>query len=682
VAYTLQRGSETIDRSMTVGSRADNRALFAAHVGTFILALAFWATGLVLCLFAPMHDARTRLIGMVWLVGGVAMAAGGPGTACLFWGAYTTLEVSWSVLAFLIVTAHLYFPAPVLGPRRRHIAHAFLAIALLLSALVVVEDWVLGLRGLSLPRIHRFSVHSATYTFFFISVLIAVVLLLFSSFVSRDGEVRRQTRIILWGTVLGFGPLFSLTLLPWLLFGPGTEYLDAPYSVLFLVLIPLAYAYVIYQRKLLRVDLVINRLVVSFVLVLLIVAVSIVLLGLVSLAFRFPAQVPLVGGILAALIALPSPALHRAVHRRVNRVLYGCHYDFATVTVRISSELAQTVDRESLTRLLTESLPGQMGIRRAQVFLREDDALVLQQLAPCSIATDDQVCRVLLEGQMPVRAERLWSRVSAATREQWQPFAWVHLFVPLVLKERLMGVLILGARRSGSVYSEQDFRIVGTAARHGALAYENVLLVEKLRGLNRELVRMDEARRKRMVSNLHDTVLQQMFFIKQGLLHRQDHFHAELIDGAIRGLRHTIKEQRPPLLDQGLELALQSLVADAQEMVGDSPVIVLRNTLTARPGLSDEEATALYRIVQESLTNALKHAHAQTIVVEVTQDGGAGIRLCVDDDGVGIPAGSWGTEARDGHYGLVGVQERAAMVGAQLDIVSTPGEGTRIEVEL
>jgi signal transduction histidine kinase len=416
--------------------------------------------------------------------------------------------------------------------------------------------------------------------------------------------------------------------------------------------------------------------------VLLIVAGSILTLGSLSLLFEFSAELPIVGGMLAALIGLLSPALHKAVQGRVSKVLYGCYYDFVTVATSISEELAQTLDRYSLTRLLAENLPGQMGISRATVLLREDSVLKQQGSEGAGvIAVDDELCCVLLEGQVPMRVPRLSELVSVDTQNRWQPYAWGRLFVPLILKEQLKGILILGERRSGDVYSEQDLRIVAAVARQGALAYENVQLVEMLRGLNRRLVRADEEQRKRIVHHLHDTVLQQMFLLKQGLLRNRDGPHAELVDEAIRELRHLIKDQRPPLLDKGLELALQSLVEGAQEVAGESPVIVLRNTLTANLDLVDEKATALYRIVQESLTNALKHANAQTITVEVERADDGAVRLCIDDDGVGIGTSLEGAQDREGHYGLIGMRERAVTIGAQLDIVSTP-EGTRVEVRL
>jgi len=200
-----------------------------------------------------------------------------------------------------------------------------------------------------------------------------MVLLVRNRFLSTDHDVRRQTGIVIWGTVIGFDPFFVLTLLPRLLFGIDAEYVNGIYSILFLVALPLAYAYVIYQRRLLHVDFIINRVVVFLVLALLVLSLYILILGIVALTFDLPVECPLVGGVLAMLLSLPAVSLHKTVQQHVNRTLYGFHYDFSSVTSRFSSRLAQAADRDTLVALLSQDLARQMGIRRTALFLAEGD---------------------------------------------------------------------------------------------------------------------------------------------------------------------------------------------------------------------------------------------------------------------------------------------------------------------
>jgi signal transduction histidine kinase len=474
----------------------------------------------------------------------------------------------------------------------------------------------------------------------------------------------------MWGTALGIGPTALLMLAQFLY--PFTPVF---YGLYFVLVVPLAYAYVILQRRLVHLDLIINRTVVTFIVVLLTFAIATLPLILFAATFDLPADLVPLGGALATLAALLYPGLYRSVQRRVNRVLYGSFYDFATVTSDFARRLAQVTDRETLVSFMTQELPRQMGIRQAALLLAEEGELRLQDGdEPCALNGDDALCQALLAARRPLFAQHVGAPLASGR------FAWAQLFAPLVFEEQLRGALVLGARTSGDVYSDQDVQILTTVAQQAALAYANVQLVEALRGLNRQLVYADEAHRKTVARDLHDTVLQQLFFIKQGLFRDQEHSQAvTLLEDAIQTLRSAIRNERPPLLDQGLQLALQGLVEETRQIVGAAPAIVWRNDAAGPLGFGDEQATALYRIAQEALANAIKHAGARTVTLTLESVGEA-IRLCIADDGAGMPAAAAGAPGL--HYGLVGIRERAAMIHAQLHVASTPGGGTRITVEV
>jgi signal transduction histidine kinase len=408
------------------------------------------------------------------------------------------------------------------------------------------------------------------------------------------------------------------------------------------------------------------------------------ILGSITLVGGLPLEFALVVGILLALLSLFMPRLYRTVQRWVDTVLYGCHYDFATVTASFSNRLAQAADREALVHLLKQDLAEQMGIRQSALFLLEEGGVLKLQPTdeePSVISADDALCQLLLTRGEPVRAASLWEVLSPSAQELWKRFRWGQLFVPLVFEGRMQGVLVLGSRHTGDMYSDGDVRIIGTVAQQGALAYTNVQLVETLRGLNRQLVRTDEAHRKRVTRDLHDTVLQHLFFVKQGLYQERDRGElTDLLEETIQSLRQTIHDQRPPLLEQGVWLALRGLVDEMREVAGPDIKMVWYSNVTERLSLAEEQATALYRIAQEALTNTVKHSGAKNITVVLEREAGGVIRLSITDDGVGMPLVAPGE--RDHHYGLAGMRERAAMIDARLSIASTQGEGTRVTVEL
>jgi signal transduction histidine kinase len=274
----------------------------------------------------------------------------------------------------------------------------------------------------------------------------------------------------------------------------------------------------------------------------------------------------------------------------------------------------------------------------------------------------------------------LWHSRSEQSQQRWQSYQWGELFVPMVFEGKLQGILILGKRSTADLYSESDVQIIATIAHQGALAYANVQLVETLRGLSRRLVRADEDQRRKVARELHDTVLQDLFFVRQKLPSDQVELTGH-ISTIIDQLRQTIKAQRTALLDQGLELALESLVVDMQSLAGEGTQIRWNNAVEAKLNLTDEQATSIYRIAQEAISNALKHAQAAHIDVNLEVLPENTLVMLVEDKGIGMQENA-GETLNDHHYGLVGMRERALMVGARLSVKSDYGTGTRVRLEM
>lgn len=532
------------------------------------------------------------------------------------------------------------------------------------------------------PRtITTITAEAIKYTFY-LCCLVSIGLLLKNRFFIQDKDIKRQTGIIFLGSLLGFMPFLLFSELPALIFGINSKLILLPsnISILFMVLVPISYGYVIYQRTLLKIDFIINRALVLFVLILIILFASTIILGLVSELTNLPSQVAIAGSILCVLAALPSATLQKKIQIQVDRALYGGYYDYTTVTSELSNQLTQTNDRPAFISLLMKELAGKMKIEKCAVLLVAGSSLELQvsDESGFSIPLNDEVCGILLSTQAPMRAQTLWNLTSLAASERWEQFAWAQLFVPIVYNGALYGVLMLGNRSAGEIYSNQDLQIVRTVGHQAALSIANITLVEALRGLAQQLVRSDEEQRKKVARDLHDSVLQNLFFVKQRLT-QSDPETASLLDRTIIMLRQTIKSQRPSLLDQGLILALQDLIHEMDLLSNDDLVILWHNHLVEGIRLPDEQATSIYRIVQEALFNVLKHAQADQVIVTAQKQNGF-LEFCVEDNGIGM---STKNQAQLGsHYGLFSMKERAAMIGADLNIASIPGTGTSVTVRL
>lgn len=209
---------------------------------------------------------------------------------------------------------------------------------------------------------------------------------------------------------------------------------------------------------------------------------------------------------------------------------------------------------------------------------------------------------------------------------------------------------------------------------------------EALRALSAHQATIKEKERARIARTLHDDLGQVLTGLKLSLsamtLRQRPRKPASneesarligMVEQAIAATRDAVTDLRPLALDQGLVAAIAWLARQFERRTGiacrlDMPV--------PEPVLEDRHATALFRVVQESLTNVARHAGAGAVSITLAADGGY-IHLAVGDDGVGFdPAAAEGKQC----FGLLGMRERIAMLGGALHIRSAAGSGTRVEV--
>jgi signal transduction histidine kinase len=147
-----------------------------------------------------------------------------------------------------------------------------------------------------------------------------------------------------------------------------------------------------------------------------------------------------------------------------------------------------------------------------------------------------------------------------------------------------------------------------------------------------------------------------------------------LLDSTMAATRRIAADLRPLILgDLGLEPALEWLVRDFARRHGVACKLEVAPECT---DLADSAASALYRIVQEGLTNVARHACATAAGVLINQRGGE-IMLTLQDNGRGFDADA---APREGSYGIKGIRERVYLLGGEVDILSGPGRGTVVQV--
>jgi signal transduction histidine kinase len=197
-------------------------------------------------------------------------------------------------------------------------------------------------------------------------------------------------------------------------------------------------------------------------------------------------------------------------------------------------------------------------------------------------------------------------------------------------------------------------------------------------------VQAQEAERRLIARQLHDEIGQALTAVKLNLqtLQRAAGEPARgqlddsiaIVEETLQRARSLSLELRPSMLDDlGLAAALRWYV-DRQAQRAGLQVRVSAHLPDGR--LPPDVETACFRVAQEALTNVLRHAQAQRVEVELRQDG-AGLELVVRDDGVGfdVPAAQ-AAAVRGDSLGLLGMQERVALVGGDIKIESSPSHGT------
>ncbi len=217
---------------------------------------------------------------------------------------------------------------------------------------------------------------------------------------------------------------------------------------------------------------------------------------------------------------------------------------------------------------------------------------------------------------------------------------------------------------------------------------------ERLRELSARSLRVQEDERRRIARELHDDTAQRMVAValRLGFARERlkghpaagqiDQAHGELLQ-TVEGLRRIARGLRPPALDElGLFTAVEVHAREMRERSSIEVEVERREASGARhPSPSPQSELAAYRIVQEALSNAQRHARATKVKVTFEERDDA-LRITIEDDGCGFDRAEPRAGGEEGGLGLLGMEERAAHVGGQVEIDSTPGRGTRVAVEI
>ena len=372
--------------------------------------------------------------------------------------------------------------------------------------------------------------------------------------------------------------------------------------------------------------------------------------------------------------------------------------DALEATIQIARALGGQTDLDAILELVAKRGRALVCARALVIEIERDGELVVAAGAGAvpkgvvgqRVNLEDTVASTALRTR---RSQRLGDELNRARFEQhglgrFGLHAQDGLVVPLVFRNRSYGVLVAVDRIDGGPeFTAEHQRLLEAFAASAATAVATARSAADER--RHQTMAAAEAERGRWARELHDETLQGMANLRLVLAAAQRVGTRDALSGAfdnvieqleadIANLRRLITDLRPAALDQlGTEAAIRAL-ADRVSL-GTQLELELSIDLSYEQGRATERhipelETAVYRIVQEALTNATKHGRAHRVAVELIEDDNR-LRVTVRDDGVGFELGS----QTDG-FGLLGMRERAELLEGTLTVTSSPGRGTCVQV--
>jgi signal transduction histidine kinase len=425
----------------------------------------------------------------------------------------------------------------------------------------------------------------------------------------------------------------------------------------------------------------------------LILALFLAGLGLVAsllAPWKTDSALPVVTIALAIFFALTTVPLANLVREQFDSWFHGTRSAQRALLHHFTDRVNQHITLREITMAFYEALDQGVQPAHKALWLWHDETQALQ---PVDVS----------EAIIPVDAVRyeqlLTLRVFTPLEQTdgWQELARYAGMISLIVSQKLVGVCAIGGRIDGRSYPNDVIRFFETLTHAAALGFQNARLVEQLedkvaalRQAYQQLINIQESERHRLATELHDETLQQLAHLNLLVGGLQGHIAGTaeplikeaqaVLFSTERHLREILRGIHPVVLtDLGLVPALLSWLPHPAG-------IQVELTTIGFEGRRLPDATlelTLYRLCQEGVNNALKHAHAHRIDLKLIWQDNVVI-LEIVDDGIGFEPAALISKYRseNGHFGLTNLRERVNALNGQLVIKSQPNAGTTIRAIL
>ncbi len=487
-----------------------------------------------------------------------------------------------------------------------------------------------------------------TYGFIAIAHVLTFIVLVYRFLRESSTGTRRQ---ILWLIVslcvyVGAGilgnivPLFSAD-------GHGFARMLIQIAVyVSLMFVPFSIGVIVLERRSKHLPNAFNRSMVYIVLSVLIVSAYALLVGSIGYIIQGKAHA-VVTMLATGLLAVLFQPLRAGVQRAVNQLVYGKRDDPYRILSKLTEQLESSLTHQSLLSSVAEKVAIALQIPYAAI--ETYSRVGIEQFAVYGTPTEDTVS------------------------------------IELEVKGMSVGRLILGVHRLEEALPPGTRHMIEDLVRQVSIAVQTHSLADDLYRSRERLVNAREEERRRIRRDLHDglgsSLASMTLHLNEAIRHHQDKPERskqaletvqQQMRQSIADIRQLVYSLRPPALDEfGLAFALQELALQFQT----SSLQISLEGADRELALSAAAEAAVYRIVQEALTNVVRHANASKCHIELERKSGM-LHIRISDNGRGLPA-----HVKPG-IGVRSIRERAEELGGSFELDSAPNNGTRIDVRL
>lgn len=684
--------------------------IFAAYAFT---ALTIAGTSLVVWFLKP-RDAASRALLVAGLVTGVF--------------GVTALDLYWPYQFFrLHVLAEAFLPAPYIHlgfvfpvDRLRRSRAVSLALPYVLSgALAIAYEWFLYT-----PAAYSL-IHNLCMVYVGVAAPIFLGRFVWDYATADSPLVRQRIRVMIVGFLSGYGVPTMLMFFSGITGGA----VAVNYMAFSAFLFPVSIGYAIVKHNLFEIDAFLKRWLSYLILTTALTVTYFALLALLNVTlasswFAHSLVFPLLFTLGVAFFLHP---MKEVLQRGIDRIFFRLRYNPKKVLEKTSAFLASTLQLEDILAFIWRTITVTVGVRSARIVLLSPETKQYLPVYPHESQSENQgaLPPSLLERlQRDGRVLSLYdvldgvslSEQRTRNRAELERLG-AQLFVPLLFKDALLGVLTLDQKNDGGFFSAEDVLFLSTLANQAALSIANALAYQEIQQLNSDLekrveqvrekeqevershtqlrrlsarlLHLQEEERERISRELHDHLGQVLTATIMDIRWAQNHCPKELapirerlqeaaylVQVATRTTRELSVSLRPEIVNEnGLEVALKQSVVEFERRSG---LPVRFHCRLEQPDIPSPIAMNVYRIVQEALSNIARHAAAKQVDIQVKGCHRL-LTASITDDGVGFN----GSTLSDPHaLGLVGMQERARLLGGQLEIRSTPGVGVSVWLQV